>query len=240
VATNEGRREFLYLGGAAGAALLASAARVAAAADNKAKSKAEEEDDFEVSLVEDLMRDHGVVERVLLIYDEAARRVDAQKDFPPEPLADAARIMRAYVEDCHDKLEEDFVFARLKKANKLVDLANALAAQHRVGRKLTDITLRLANPQSFQRTDDRRRLADSLRLASRMLGPHVAREDTVLFPVFQDVVSADEYAALGDQFWKKEQQLIGQDGFAKTVEKITAIEKSLGIYDLAQFTPRVD
>ena len=73
----------------------------------------------------------------------------------------------------------------------------------------------------------------------RMYNPHEAREDTVLFPAFRGIVSAHEFGSLGDDFEKKEDELFGDDGFGKMVEKVAEIEKKLGIYDLAQFTPRV-
>ena len=60
----------------------------------------------------------------------------------------------------------------------------------------------------------------------------------VLFPALHGIVRAHEYDSLGEDFEKKEQQLFGADGFEKMVDRIAAIEKSLGIYDLAQFTPR--
>jgi hypothetical protein len=43
---------------------------------------------------------------------------------------------------------------------------------------------------------------------------------------------------LGEQFEKIERQTFGGDGFDIYVEKVAAVEKQLGIYDLAQFTPR--
>src|SRR5207249_9370689 len=51
-----------------------------------------EEKEIEVGPPEDLMREHGVLKRVLLIYGEALRRLDAKQDFPPDALADAAGI----------------------------------------------------------------------------------------------------------------------------------------------------
>jgi len=72
----------------------------------------------------------------------------------------------------------------------------------------------------------------------RMYAPHEAREDTVLFPALHDVVSKQEYGALGEDFEKKEHQLFGKEGFEGVVEHVGAIEKSLGIFDLRQFTPR--
>jgi hemerythrin-like domain-containing protein len=73
----------------------------------------------------------------------------------------------------------------------------------------------------------------------RMYNPHEAREDTVLFPAFRKLVSAHEYDALGEDFENKEHELFGEDGFEKMVGRVSRIEKQLGIYDLAQFTPKV-
>jgi len=72
-----------------------------------------------------------------------------------------------------------------------------------------------------------------------MYEPHEAREDTILFPAFRKIVSAHEYDALGDDFEKKEHELFGADGFERMVDRVAAIEKKLGIYDLARFTPKV-
>jgi hemerythrin-like domain-containing protein len=231
---NPMRREFLAattIGGlsAATAGILAPAAT---AADPNGKTAEE------VSPGEDLMREHGVLKRILLIYGEAVRRIEAKEELPPAPVADAAKIVRAFIEDYHEKLEEDFLFPRFRKANRLVELVDVLTAQHRAGRKLTDTTLQLATPQGVKLEEGRRGLADSLRQFIRMYSPHEAREDTVLFPAFHDLVTQREYDVLGDEFEKRENQLFGQDGFEKNVDRVAAIEKSLGIYDLAQFTPR--
>jgi hemerythrin-like domain-containing protein len=104
---------------------------------------------------------------------------------------------------------------------------------------VTDITIQFATNQALKNSDDRRKLADSLRQFIRMYNPHEAREDTILFPGFRKIVSKNEYDSLGEDFEKKEHELFGEDGFEKMVDKVAAIEKKLGIYDLAQFTPKV-
>ena len=91
------------------------------------------------------MQEHGVLKRVLLIYGEVLRRLDVKPDFPPEALADAARIVRSFVEDYHEKLEEDFLLPRFEKANLLIDLVGVLRAQHQGGGQVTDVTMRFAN-----------------------------------------------------------------------------------------------
>lgn len=122
---------------------------------------------------------------------------------PPEPLADSAKIIREFFEDYHEKLEENFLFPRFRKPNKLVDLVDVLLQQHQAGRRLTDITMHLATNQAFKNADDRRKLADSMRQFIRMYSPYEAREDTVLFPAFHGIVSAHEFDSLGEDFEKK-------------------------------------
>jgi hypothetical protein len=60
----------------------------------------------------------------------------------------------------------------------------------------------------------------------------------VLFPAFRKIVSPNEYDSLGEEFEDREHKLFGEDGFDSMVDKVATIEKSLGIYELAQFTPR--
>jgi hemerythrin-like domain-containing protein len=230
--TLQSRRSFITAGAVGIGLLLAGPGRLALAA-GKQESKMEE-----VGPVEDLMREHGILRRVLLIYEEGLRRLDAGKDLPPRVLADSARIIRRFVEDYHEKLEENELFPQFKKAGKLVDLAQVLYDQHRAGRGLTDAVLQSATPAGLADAGTRRNLGEALRRFIRMYRPHAAREDTVLFPAFRAMVSPKEYNALGEKFEDKEHDLFGQDGFGKIVNEVANLEKALGIYDLTQFTPK--
>ncbi len=239
------RRDFLAGAAALGAFGLAGAGAVFADDPSQPASRAkalekpatkEEAKEEEVSPVEDLMREHGVLKRVLLIYEEGLGRMDAKQEAPLKALGDAARIIRSFIEDYHEKLEEDHVFPRFKKARKLVDLVEVLTEQHQVGRKLTDVVLEIAKAKSLDSDRDRRALRQSLRQFIRMYSPHEAREDTVLFPALRGIVSAHEYDALGEDFEDKERELFGKDGFESVVGRVAEIEKTLGIYDLAQFS----
>lgn len=230
---DKARRQFL-VAAAVGATGLWSLANPALA-EGKGRGGGDEE----ISPAEDLMQEHGILKRVLLIYGEGLRRIAANEDLPPESLAGAAKVIREFIEDYHEKLEEDFLFPRFRKAGKLVELVDVLALQHQAGRRLTDMTSRLSTLQGLKSPDDRRTLADSLRQFIRMYEPHEAREDTVLFPALRKIVTPHEYDSLGEDFEKKEHARFGEGGFEKVVEKVASIEKVLGIFDLAQFTPKV-
>ena len=102
---------------------------------------------------------------------------------------------------------------------------------------MTDRTLQLATSSALKEEGNRKQLATALRQFIRMYAPHEAREDTVLFPALRTIVTPNEYDALGEDFEEKEHKLFGDDGFEAIVDRVAAIEKELGIYDLAKFTP---
>jgi hemerythrin-like domain-containing protein len=222
------RREFLLATAAAGLTLAG-----AAGADDK-KDKPEEE----VAAAEDLMREHGVLNRVLLVYEEGLRRLRSKEEVPPEVFHKAATLVRKFVEDYHEKLEEKFIFPAFEGKKKLVDLIAVLRKQHAAGRAVTDVVLRLAAPEQFRKEGNRKELVRSCEAFIRMYRPHEAREDTVLFPALHTVFSAQQLKNLGEQFEKEEDRLFGDEGFEKTVDQVAAIEKQLGIYDLDQFTAK--
>jgi hypothetical protein len=80
-------------------------------------------------------------------------------------------------------------------------------------------------------------LARAIRSFGRMYRPHAAREDTVLFPAFREVVGGAAYQELGEQFENEEHSRFGEEGFANAVAQVTQLETALGIADLASFTP---
>jgi hemerythrin-like domain-containing protein len=224
---------------AAGGLLLAGCAEVKVrTGSTEPGHKGAGQEEADVSPLEDLMREHGLLRRVTLIYGEVIRRLETATEVPAAALAEAAGIVRSFVEDYHEKLEEDFLFPRFRKAKMMVDLVDVLTAQHKAGRVITDVTLRLANAESLKMPDNRWALVKSLQQFIRMYNPHAAREDTVLFPAVHQVIWAKEYDKMGDVFEDKELQLFGNGGFEKMVARVAGIEKALGIYDLAQFTPK--
>lgn len=113
-----------------------------------------------------------------------------------------------------------------------------LLQQHRAGRRLTDQIRQLAKSQTATEAENQK-LLQLLTSFNTMYRPHEAREDTVLFPAFRKIVSKNEYDSLGEEFENNEHKLFGEDGFETMVNKVADIEKSLGIYDLAQFTPKI-
>lgn len=190
----------------------------------------------EVTATEDLMREHGVLRRLFLIFDDLEARLRQGLTFPPAVLLGAAGLIRRFIENYHEKLEEEHVFPHFEKAGKMVDLVKTLRRQHEAGRKITTVLL-AQTPETIQ--GERQKLAGYLRAFTRMYRPHADREDTVLFPALRSVVSPGEFNELGDRFENTEEARFGKGGFEKIVAQVAGLEKVLAIANLAQFTPQI-
>lgn len=224
------RRQLLRMAAGAGGLALVGCATTGAPRAGHAERSDHAGEEAEVTPGEDLMQEHGALERILLVYDEAAHRVEEGRELDLRVLASAAGIVRRFVEDYHENLEEQFVFPRLQAAHRETDLVATLLQQHQRGRQLTDDIVRRTSAAASPE------LAQVLRAFVRMYRPHAAREDTVLFPAFRDVVGRSAYRELGEQFEDKEHELFGANGFQNNVAEIARFEAALGISDLARFT----
>jgi hemerythrin-like domain-containing protein len=213
---------------AAGVSVLGAAA-VAAEPPHDAK---------EVLAVEDLMREHGILRRSLLVYAEAASRLALGKgDVPMDALGRTAALFRTFGEDYHERaLEERHVFVPLIGSGSPAGLlAKTLTVQHQRGREITDYIAAVAKKGS-PGGDDRSALATTLTQFVRMYEHHAAIEDTIIFPAWKRAISATQYDELSDQFEDLEHTMFGKDGFEDALQRIAAIEKAFGLADLAALT----
>jgi len=199
-------------------------------------SSCKEGEEEEVSPAEDLMREHGLLNRILLIYDHCKKKLFNGESFSVNLLGDSAGIIRSFIENYHEKLEEDYLFPRFEKANQLTELVTELRKQHSAGRNITARILSMT--KNNLNNEESKTLGVLLEQFNYMYRPHEAREDTVLFPALKKIISPHEYDSLEEDFENKEHELFGKDGFESMVNKVAEIEKNLGIYELNLFTPQ--
>ncbi|MFW6157030.1 MAG: hemerythrin domain-containing protein [Armatimonadota bacterium] len=187
-----------------------------------------------VSANEDTMREHALLARILIVYDEAADRIARNEDVPAGPIINAAELIHEYIGEYHETKEEEDIFPHLRDAGRHVALVNELERQHSLSRRLTDRILRYA--EAADTPPERQALIRDLRGFAQMYRPHAAREDTVVLPALQAVLSAEEYAELGEAFEEHEHELFGDDPFGRFVDRVAEIERSLGVHEISRYS----
>ena len=196
------------------------------------------EDAEDVSATEDLMREHGVLRRILVVYRETAPLVaQGGAGLDIAALGEAAELFRAFGEEYHErKLEEAHIFPAVRKAGgEAAALVDTLLAQHQRGRETTAwIKARCATGKIA--TGDAEPLARALTGFARMYEAHTAYEDTIVFQAWRKALSPKALDEAGDRFEAIEKAQFKGDGFDRAVVQVARIEQRLGLHDLARFT----
>jgi len=212
-----------------GAVVLAPASLLAAA----------EQQEPEVTATEDLMREHGVLRRALLVYFEAVPRIRSNAgSLDASQLYKTAELFRDFGENYHERmLEEQHIFPIVKKTSgEAANYVPVLIDQHNRGREITEYILSVTKSGKIA-TANAEPMARAIDAFVLMYQNHAAREDTVVFPAWKTHFTNKQLDELSDQFEDIEHKMFGKDGFEDAVSKIAAIETALGYADISQFTP---
>jgi hemerythrin-like domain-containing protein len=224
------RRQWLAISGTAALALAGPGIRAGAAAESTQEP--------EVPAAEDLMREHGILRRVLLVYSEAATRLtNDDAELPAAELGRAAALFRRFGEDYHERvLEEKHVFPLLiDQGGERAALAQTLTDQHERGREI-NAYVSFVTADGAVSPADRAPLAGALVGFVRMYQHHAAIEDTVAFPEWKKLVTPSQYSELSEQFEDLEHRMLGEDAFEEAVREISVIEAAFGLADLSALT----
>jgi hemerythrin-like domain-containing protein len=221
--------------GLSGAVLAAGSASAALAAAKKEAKPPPPPPEKKIGAVEDLMREHGVIRRVLLVYRQTAARLRAGAKIDPKPIRQAAQLFRDFGENYHERmLEQAYIFPTLRKGESPVAaLVPTLVAQHDRGRDITDYIRTVTGKGAI---GDSEAFARALETLDAMYENHAAREDTVVFPAWREALSEKQLREMGETFEDIEHRQFGKDGFDEAVKRVAAVEETLGFADLAQFT----
>jgi len=241
---NETRRQLLTTLSLAGAGALligcstAPANRSGATNDDGKEPAPGEAAPIEVTATEDLMREHGILRRALLVYQESAVRLRQDPAaMPAEALEKTAQLFRVFGEDYHEKrLEEVYIIPLIRKVQgPVAAFADVLVAQHARGREITDYLLSVSKGDriSAGQVDS---VAKALESFVRMYEHHATVEDTVVFPAWKAAMGEQEYGELGEKFEEIETEIFGAEGFETALKRMEEIEASLGLTNLDMFT----
>jgi len=184
-----------------------------------------EEAEPEVTATEDLMREHGVIRRALLVYSELADKIrKSPASVDAAALHKTAQLFRTFGEDYHERmLEEQHIFPIVRRMKgEAAKYPDILIAQHNRGREITEYTLAVTNASkiSVLHAEPLARVFEGF---IRMYENHAVREDTIVFPAWKTNFTNRQLDALSDQFEDIEHKMFGKDGFEDAEKTISGI-----------------
>lgn len=187
-----------------------------------------------VSAIEILSRGHGLLIRMIIIYELSAARANKGEKIDPAIVLKTTQIIRHYLHDYHEKMEEQHVFAPLERAQVCFNSIQELKVQHGSSYELTG-RIEKATTAGKLNSEVTGYMIDY----ATMYKHHSAWEDTVIFPAFDAHVNKKDIAELASVFASEEHKILGHDGFDSFLNQVADLEKQLGIFELSSSTPKI-
>jgi hemerythrin-like domain-containing protein len=153
-----------------------------------------------------LMSEHRLIEQVLDCLEEAAGRLEDGEDISPDIFIDAAEFVAGFADGSHHRKEEDILFVAMTEKDMPADIGPVavMLHEHEEGRRFT-AAFRSAAEQMKTGDDASAASLDVVRNAFdyvNLLREHIVKEDNVLFPMAEQVISGDSMQVVSREFEK--------------------------------------
>ena len=161
--------------------------------------------------IEELKNEHRGVETMLRVIEAVSKRYGGGHEVNARDFDAILEFLTVFVDRCHHGKEEDFLFPALESAGVRRDQGpiGVLLHEHEQGRQLV-AGLRDA-AKGFTPGDKKAgKTIEKIALDYvDLLGSHIEKEDSVLFPMAINMLGTDKQAELSEAFANLEEDRIG-------------------------------
>lgn len=180
---------------------------------------------------DDLMTEHRAIERMLAIMAVASERLREGRPVRPQLLRDVVDFVRNFADKCHHGKEEENLFPRMEAAGIPRDggPVGVMLFEHEEGREY--IAAIADEIDAYERGDARAapRIAENAGGYVDLLREHIAKEEQVLFPMADRVLSPDDQRELVERFERIETEVMGPGVHERYHELLDEFEREMGL-----------
>jgi hemerythrin-like domain-containing protein len=160
---------------------------------------------------EDLKKEHEDIKAMLRILDEVSDKLDAGEKVNPEHLDGILEFIQGFADKCHHAKEEDLLFPAMEKAGVPRERGpiGVMLYDHGEGRKF--VKRMKEGVAKFKDGDANaaQAITENARKYTELLTLHIHKEDNILYPIADNMLSAEAQKELEKAFEKVEIEVIG-------------------------------
>lgn len=176
-----------------------------------------------------LSEEHRVIERYLAVLE----KIIEKPKFGGEDISDLEKILdfiRNFADRCHHGKEEDVLFPAMGKAGVPRDGGpiGMMLYEHKEGRGyVAGLTKALGEFRNGKK-DTQKEIRDNAQSYIEFLQSHIPKEDNILYPMAEEVLTDADDQRLLKQFEEIEEKRIGPGAHEKYHALIDELEKRWG------------
>ncbi len=172
-----------------------------------------------------LMDEHRIIERVLDALETAAGALDRGQAVRPGFFLDAAEFIAGFADGCHHHKEEDVLFGAIIASGMPADQGPipVMLMEHEQGRAFTRTMRAAAGRLAEGDAVAARQVVASAKGYVALLRDHIGKEDEVLFPMADEILTEARHDEVLRDFARIERE----DAMAGAPERFRALAEML-------------
>ena len=184
-----------------------------------------------MTATEELMTEHRAIERMLAVLDAAAGRLEAGERVRPDVFREAVDFVRNFADRCHHGKEEHNLFPRLEELGvpREGGPLGVMLFEHDEGRAYVGAIADAVDAYESGDEAAARTIASNGRGYVGLLRDHIVKEERVLFPMADQVLSADDQRSLAESFERIETDVMGPGVHERYHRMLDELERELGL-----------
>ena len=164
-----------------------------------------------------LMQEHRLIERVLDALEMGAGQLERSRAVPPAFFLESADFIAGFADGCHHRKEEGVLFGAMIESGVpsgggVIDM---MLDEHEQGRALTRALRDAARRLQAGDLTARAQVASSVRNYVALLRDHIAKEDEMLFPMADEILSSASQERVLAAFDRVEREEAGEGAHEK-------------------------
>lgn len=176
---------------------------------------------------EELMDEHRVIERMLSVVGRACDRLEEGENVDPEVFAGAADFFSNFADKCHHGKEEKLLFEKMAERgmSKTQGPIAVMLSEHDEGRAHVKRMAKLSGKRLDEKSKED--IVQHGRAYIELLTAHIQKENEILYPIADEILSEDDQRGLAKGFKDVEEKIMGPGVHEKYHKMIEEWERRL-------------
>jgi hemerythrin-like domain-containing protein len=180
--------------------------------------------------IEMLMAEHRIIEQVLVCLEKLADKSEAEKKLDAASAIEAVDFLRTFADKCHHAKEENRLFRMLETKGMMSRDAGPTAvmrAQHEQSRGYVRAMSEAA--EAADMAGSPAKFARAAREYAALLRAHIQKEDQILYPAAERMLSPKDQRLLMDEFELVEHGEMGEGTHEKMIGIANRLADRFGV-----------
>lgn len=181
---------------------------------------------------ESLKDDHQVIIRMCGAIKGVAHKLESGAEVPVQVLGDIVDFIRNFADKCHHGKEEELLFERIAERGipKEGGPIMVMLMEHDEGRKFTQGMAEAYEAYSRGGQEARQAFARNGRGYADLLPAHIDKEDNILYPMADQVLTGQDQEDLTGKFEQVEHERMGPDRHEQYIALVDRLEQEYVVH----------